>query len=273
MKNLLIISLFLVACQSPISEQTAENGTEKPASYVQQIALIQDVADQNLLNGIEQKIFQSFVSSITTQKDEQLQSLKKELATLQKQRNQNIIAYWQGYLAYYHAIFALQTGKKDLAETYTDEGIELLDNLKNKNSEDYAMLALLQSFSTQFKSGFKAPFISSTVKGNTEKAMALDKDNLRAYYVYANSDFYTPEQYGGGKEAEQYLLKAIALQPQKVPNAMLPSWGKEEAYEMLIKFYIRKEKWEQAKKYFQEASTNYPNNYNISKLAAKLIGK
>lgn len=269
MKNLIMMSLFLVACQSP----AAENLTEKPANYVQQVASIQDIADQNLLNGIEQKIFQSFVNGMITQKDEQLQSLKKDLIALQKQRNHNIITYWQGYLAYYHAIFALKTDKKDLAETYTDEGIELLDNLKNKNSEDYAMLALLKNFSIQFKSGFKAPFISSSVKDNVEKAMALDKDNLRAYYVYASSDFYTPEQYGGGKEAEQYLLKAIGLQAQKTPNAMLPSWGKEESYEMLIKFYIKKEKWEQAKNTFQTASANYPNNYNINKLAAKLIGK
>ncbi len=269
MKNLIIASLLAIA--NPVLGVGSLCCSQNPSELA--VSQNHKLVSQNLLNGIEQKIMQSFVSSMTTQKDEQLQNLKKELAALQKQRNQNIIVYWQSYLAYYHAIFALQTGKKDLAETYTAEGIELLDNLQNKNSEDYTLLAYLKSFSIQFKSGFKAPFISSAVKSDLEKAIAMDKENLRAYYVYASSDFYTPEMYGGCKEAEQYLLKAIALPAQKVPNAMLPAWGKEEAYELLIKFYIKKEKWEQAKKTFQTASTNYPNSYNINKLAAKLVGK
>jgi uncharacterized protein HemY len=96
---------------------------------------------------------------------------------------------------------------------------------------------------------------------------------LRAYYVYANNDFRTPEKYGGGKEAETYLLKAVSLPAQMMRNEYLPSWGKEESYEVLIKLYIRQEKWDLAKKYFQEGIKEFPDSYTINQLASKLVGK
>jgi hypothetical protein len=131
---------------------------------------------------------------------------------------------------------------------------------------------MLQGFDIQFK-GMKAMFISSSIKKNIKKAIAIDSMNLRAYYGYASNDFHTPEKYGGGKEAEAYLLKAVSLSAQKIKNDYLPSWGKEESYEMLIKLYIKKEKWDLAKKYFQEGIVAYPESYTINQLASKLVGK
>ena len=135
------------------------------------------------------------------------------------------------------------------------------------------MLALLQSFSIQFKSGMEAGAMSSKVKNNVKKAIKLDEQNLRAYYVAGSNDYYTPEKYGGGAEVENYLLKAISLPDQKIKSVVLPSWGKESAYEMLIKWYIKKENWAKAKQYFTEANTLYPQNYPISQLAVKLVNK
>ena len=85
--------------------------------------------------------------------------------------------------------------------------------------------------------------------------------------------FHTPKKYGGGKETEEYLLKAISLPIQKVKNDYLPSWGKEEAFEMLIKFYIKNEKWDLAKKYYKKGIAAFPKSYTISQLATKLVGK
>jgi len=44
--------------------------------------------------------------------------------------------------------------------------------MKNKNSEDYALLAMLHGFSLQFK-GMKAMFISSDIKKNIEKKKGI----------------------------------------------------------------------------------------------------
>jgi pentatricopeptide repeat protein len=103
--------------------------------------------------------------------------------------------------------------------------------------------------------------------------MAIDATNIRGYYVFANNDFYTPEKYGGGKEAEEYLLKAIALPAQNIKNEYLPSWGMEESYEILIRLYIQNENWDLAKKYFQEGIGDFPESYAINQLAAKLVRK
>jgi pentatricopeptide repeat protein len=129
----------------------------------------------------------------------------------------------------------------------------------------------MESFSIQYASGMEVPIISKRVKQNAEKALQLDSLNLRAYYVLGSNDFYTPEQYGGGKKAEKYLLKAIKLNDQSLSNPYLPSWGKNSAYEILIRLYINHKQFAEAKKYFQEALTLFPDDYMINKLANELI--
>ena len=129
----------------------------------------------------------------------------------------------------------------------------------------------MESFSIQYASGIEVPFISKRVKQNAEKALQLDSLNLRAYFVLGLNDFYTPEQYGGGKKVEDYLLKAIKLNDQSVSNPYLPSWGKNTAYEMLIRLYINHKLFAEAKKYYQEAIALFPDDYMINKLANELI--
>ncbi len=123
------------------------------------------------------------------------------------------------------------------------------------------------------KKGQNIVHLSSTIKDNANEAISKDADNIRGYFACASNDFYTPERYGGGKKAEKYLLKAISLPAQKVKNPYLPSWGKEEAYEMIIKWYIRKKQSDKAKFYFKEASEKFPNNRRIKQLETQITGK
>jgi tetratricopeptide (TPR) repeat protein len=138
-------------------------------------------------------------------------------------------------------------------------------------SDFSTLLALMESFSIQYASGIEIPFISKRVKQNAEKALQLDSLNLRAFFVLGSNDFYSPEQYGGGKKTASYLIKAIKLNEQSVPNPYLPTWGKNSAYEMLIRFYINHKKFAEAKEYYQEAITMFPDDYMINKLAKELI--
>lgn len=229
--------------------------------------------DSLRLDNIQTKINDAFIQAIMSHKDEELASLKKDLQSMDNSHHNPLIKYWQGYLQYYYAIYHLQSGNKTASEQETNAGIDIMNHIKTKNSEDLAMIAMLQSFSIQFKSGMEAGAMSSKVKSNVKKAIKLDDQNVRAYYVAGSNDFYTPEQYGGGKEVENYLMKAIALPEQKIKSVYLPSWGKDSAYEMLIKWYIKKEDWANAKKYFQVANGLYPQNYPISQLAIKLVNK
>lgn len=266
MIRLFIISVMFWTCAGNSPEDAKSNSIsyEKPETCLQ--------AD-SLLLGIQSKIMQAFVQSMITKDAKLMTALDADLEKLHETRKSNLIVYWRAYLNFYGSIFYLGVSDKKNAEKVCVLGIELLDKLKNKNAEDYALLAMLRGFSFQFYSGMKAPFISKKIENDLNAAMAIDSTNLRVNYVVANNDFYTPEQYGGGKKVEQYALKAISLPAQKVKNEYLPSWGKEEAYETLIKFYIKKEKLDLAKKYYQEASDLFPRSYLIGQLASQLVGK
>ncbi len=264
-KTLFIFSLLVLGfCCS----QNHKTGVE----YHKQIDSLKVNSEDDLKN-IQSKIYDAFVSSITAENLKDINNVCKQLEDAYSKNQNNLLLYWKGYLYYYKSIFYIQNNEKSKSEKAITKGINILKEIEYKNSEDLALLALLQSFSQQFNSGFKAAKVSSKIKQNVDLALALDPDNLRAHFVYASNDFYTPEKYGGGKEAEKYLLNAISLSEQKISNPYLPSWGKEEAYAMLIQLYINDENFESAKKYFNQGMEKYPNSYSISRYATKLIDK
>lgn len=265
MIRLFIISFLFVSCSGNANEMA----TVEAISYQVQA---EHVNSDTLLIGIQSRIYNAFIQSLMSKDYEPLSTLSNELEEINKTKKQSIILYWRSYLQFYSSIYYLKNGDKKNAEKEIDKGIDWLEEMKKRNAEDYALLARLQGFGIQFK-GMKAMFISGKIVENARQAITIDSTNLRAYFVYASNDFYTPERYGGGKEAEKYLLKAISLPAQKVKNDYLPSWGKEESYELLIKLYISKEKWDLAKKYFQEGITQFPDSYTINQLASKLVGK
>ena len=258
--SLLFNSFIGNASQISGSEEVICNTTHGP------------VESDNILAGIQGNIYDAFVNGLMSPKNDDLVRLSEALDQLYLEKEQNLILYWHSYLKYYSSIYYLKKGDSKAAEKEIEKGIKWLKGIKNKNSEDYALLAMLQSFGIQFK-GIRAMFVSGVVKRNTEMAIAKDSTNLRAYYVYASSDLYTPEKYGGGKLAEEYLLKAISLHVQKIKNDYLPSWGKEEAYEKLVKLYIKLEKWESAKRYFLLGIEEFPESYGLSQSASKLVNK
>jgi len=260
-----MISLLFVSCKG----NTTQIAKAEAINYSVQI---EQIKSDTILVGIQNKIYDAFVQSLMSKDNKALSELSNNLDELNKSKKQNLILYWQSYIQFYSSIYYLKKGDKEIAEQEIDKGINWLNEMKNKNSEDYALLAMLQGFGIQFK-GMKAMFVSGDIKKNLKKAIAIDTTNLRAYYVYASNDFHTPKKYGGGKETEEYLLKAISLPIQKVKNDYLPSWGKEEAFEMLIKFYIKNEKWDLAKKYYKKGIAAFPKSYTISQLATKLVGK
>jgi len=268
MKNLFFFFLVLSYLSPIYGELTSQNYNK----YIRQSHFLQN-KPKSELDSIQFKIYNSFVKSIIDKSASPLNSVLGNLTNLYKDNPNNIILYWEGYLLYYKAIYYLKENDKPNSEKSIIEGIDILKDIKKKNSEDYAMLALLQSFSIQFTLGIKASAISGEVKKNLISALDIDPSNLRANFVYASNDFYTPAKYGGGKEVEKYLLKAIYLPDQKTRNPFLPSWGKEESYAMLVRFYIEKENWNSAKKYYQEGLKIFPDSYSINQYAPKLVGK
>ena len=183
MKKIFFVFILFIACACQAN--TSQALSAEAQDYELQS---QSVLSDSLMVNIQKKIYDTFVSTMMTQKNQALLDLNDQLTALHKEKKQNLILYWQSYLHYYNAIYHLKTQDKDNAEKQIDKGIELLEDMENKNSEDYALLAMLQSFSMQFKSGVKAPFISKNVESNAQKAEKLDAKNVSAYYVQASND-------------------------------------------------------------------------------------
>ncbi len=253
------ILLILFLLFTPFTGKTEEVNTEI------NIKAPTEVVSNSFWVNIQSKIENAFVQSTISKNDKPLLALKRKLEKLQTNGNQKSVLYWRAYLQFQSAIYYLNRGNENKAEKETDKGVDLLEKIKKKSSEDYALLALLQGFGMQFK-GIKAMFIVGDMKKNMNKAIELNPKNPRAYYAVGSNDFYRPKKYGGGKKVEKYLLKTIFLSSQKSKKNDSPSWGKEQAYTMLIQFYIREKRWSLAKKYYQAGLKEFPKSYTIKQL-------
>jgi len=247
------------------------NNTILTESISIQYTLDFKTVEQNFdLNGIQDSIYKAFVYAVENDDPARLDSISINLEMLGKQRDLNIISYWRAYSAYYKAIYLLAKQEENSAEKLIDQHVDLLEEVENKNAEEYALLALIRSFSIRFKSFIRAPFISGTVEEDLEKARQLDPQNVRVTYIMASSDFYTPKAFGGGKKTEALLLKALSLPAQEINNPVLPSWGHRESYELLLQYYIREARWDKAETLYNEAIEKYPYNYRIESFGKKI---
>ncbi|MBS1745306.1 MAG: hypothetical protein JST21_03960 [Bacteroidetes bacterium] len=67
-----------------------------------------------------------------------------------------------------------------------------------------------------------------------DKAMDLNPNNPRAYYLKGSSLFGTPEQFGGGKAAAKPMFeKAVELGKAEQQKPLMPHWGLELSEQML----------------------------------------
>jgi hypothetical protein len=68
-----------------------------------------------------------------------------------------------------------------------------------------------------------------------EKATKLNPKNPRAYFLRAQSAYYTPEAFGGSKiKAKEWYTKAAELfAKENSENTLMPTWGSEENAKML----------------------------------------
>ena len=67
-----------------------------------------------------------------------------------------------------------------------------------------------------------------------DKAMKLDPNNPRLYYLQGMSLFGTPEQFGGGKDkAKPVFEKAVQLYKEAKPKELYPRWGQQQAEAMI----------------------------------------
>jgi len=226
--------------------------------------------NDSILYGIEDRIMRKFVNSMARNDISPIDELIGQLEQGYEQHQQNLFRYWQAYALFHKGIYHVQYDESRAAEKATDKAINLLQGLSEKTSEDFALLAFLQGFSIQFKAGIKAPFISAKSSKNARIALDMAPNNPRAYYVLGNNDYYTPTQFGGGEEVVTHLEQAISLARQQPNNPYLPSWGAEDAYERLIRFYEREDQQDKVQETIDRALQAFPDSYRLNELAGAL---
>ena len=213
--------------------------------------------DLSFLQNIQSKIDSALSRSFAHQNTAPLDSMLTQLANLTPQNN--LTTYWQSYARSMETIYFMRNKQAKEAEHIINRACDDMEQLNKKNAEDYALLASVQNLAIQFRSGMGAGKLSSQAVGNAQTALQMDSTNLRAWYVLATNDFYTPAFFGGGKKTEKFLLKALSCPAQQVPNPYMPSWGREEAYQLLLTYYVQKEQYEQARVLLNAAQKEYPN--------------
>lgn len=187
------------------------------------------------LENIQQRINEAQDQSFAQQKN----LIAPVLEELSKNEAQPWLTYWKAYAAYQGSIY-LMVSKDDAkaADVYIQKGLDALSARKELNSEEEALMGALYSFSISIKPG-EAISLSGKARKHFNKALKSNPDNLRALFGLGRSDFYRPKEYGGGKEVEAYLLKALAAPDQLTEDANAPGWGRDEAYYYLASFYQR----------------------------------
>ncbi|MBL4655656.1 MAG: hypothetical protein JKY33_07525 [Bacteroidia bacterium] len=196
-------------------------------------------------------LFTLIVTNVSGQNDKFVKAMKgvlavmdtsKSIKSLQKASNKFeriAMAEKKEWLPYYYAahcnaLIGFYTEKKKEKDVFYDKALafkDKADSIDNNNSEIYA----LHGFILQFKL-----MVNPMVRGRTlgpesgrilQQAMELDGNNPRPYYLTGSNLFYTPAQYGGGKDKacpllEKSVQKYEAFKPE---SDLHPTWGGDRA--------------------------------------------
>lgn len=197
--------------------------------------------------------------------------------SFQKQKNLlvNLIGkqpnnYWNAYASFMASIVEMGSKNNDQANVYIQKAITFLEEDEERDSESYALEGSILGFSISVNPS-KTMSLANKSTSRYKKAIKLDKENPRAYLGLGENDFHTPVKYGGGKVAEKYLLKAIACENKATEENLLPSWGKERAYSLLVQFYKREGKMDAAKKYCKEGLEAFPYSYELQQISNTVL--
>lgn len=116
----------------------------------------------------------------------------------------------------------------DKAQMQLNKALKLNEN----ESENYALQALIYQLRiTDPSLGQKYFMLTNEALA---KAEALNSSNPRVYYLKATTLFYTPPQFGGGKNAAKPLFEKAATLFTNLPtDNIMPNWGNDHNQSML----------------------------------------
>jgi hypothetical protein len=148
------------------------------------------------------------------------------------------------WLPYYYAsqlyiLTSFTDTIKNNKDGYLDEALKLIaiaDSLQPNESEIYVLKGFLCQARLQIDPMGRFMKYGPEMNDNFDKAIAFNQANPRPEYLKGITVFYTPEQFGGGKQKAKSLFEsALKKFNEFVPqNEIMPKWGKEQ-----VEYYLK----------------------------------
>ena len=147
--------------------------------------------------------------------------------------------YYAAYCTVEQAMLEKDNSKKDALADKATELLTKAENILGKENSDVDVIkSMIATVHMTVDPQSRYMTYMSEINENIKKAESLDSTNPRPYLLQAENKFYTPEQFGGGKDAaKEYFDKANTLYQNFKPETDLsPSWG-ESALQYFLSQY------------------------------------
>lgn len=145
--------------------------------------------------------------------------------------------YYQSYCNIMMGMKQEENNKKDEYFDRAETLISKADSISPNNSEIYVIKALVMSMRISVDPATRGQKYGMQASMLNSKAIDLDKENPRAYFLKGQGLIYTPEQFGGGADKALPVLEmSIAkFKSFKPSSTIMPNWGEAKAQAALTR--------------------------------------
>jgi len=145
--------------------------------------------------------------------------------------------YWTSYCYVMISLFSKEKDSKDLYADKADSFYQKIMDLKIENDETCILKAYIAQAKLSADPAGRWMNEGMAFKQYVAKAKELNPENPRVYLMEGSNVFYTPENFGGGKEKALPILQESEkkFNTFKPASSIHPNWGKEYLQSLLEK--------------------------------------
>ncbi len=147
--------------------------------------------------------------------------------------------YYAAYCTISQTLMEKDNSKKDALADKANDLITKAETILGKdNSETDVIKSMIATAHMTVDPQTRYMTYGPEISQNIEKSKSLDPTNPRPVLIEAQNKFYTPEQFGGGKDAAKPLFdKAKQLSDNFKPESEIsPNWGKNSLQYFLSQY-------------------------------------
>jgi len=138
----------------------------------------------------------------------------------------------QYYASFAYIMISFQETENAKKDQYLDQAQKYLDQamaIESNESELYMLQGFLYPSRITIDPMTRGMIYMGKMNDSLDKALALNPDNPRVYYLRATMTYHMPEAYGGGaaNALPLYQMAAEKFQIFKAKTEISPNWGKE----------------------------------------------